>query len=570
MSHLPSISIITNFFNPDLEIFQKSLESIKKQKYPKKLVEHLIMDAGSTTPAISLAKKYGCKIISKPDLVLKSQERLSLGIKASKHDIILILETDNILIGSDWLLKMVEPFIREEDISFTYSMYNGYKKDMPLLTKYFALFGVNDIYLYYLKKTEKMPLDNKEYDKGEIIKKEKNYYVVKFVTKDLPPLGDNGIMIRRKIINGINNNPKKFLHTDAVYNLVQNGYNHFGVVKNSIIHYSGGNIIKQYKNRVLMKKMFYDKYRGKRDYLTFNPNSKKEIINTIKFSFYSMTFFFPFIRSIQGYLKKREIAWFLNPIVCFVAFTMYVYSEITFFAKRHKEKITILGTKTKWWLKDSTVDFIHLILSPVKGVIVIYSDKKRQEIYRLVRKIKSEKKTLVAENEGIQLYALVKSTQKIEGDIAEVGVFNGGTAKIICEAGVGKKIYLFDTFEGLPHPTTYDLKEHYQGEFKSNYLEVKKYLRDYKKVFFCQGLFPDSASTLSDHKFSFAHLDVDLYISTYKALSFFYPRMEVGGVILSHDYNGLPGVHKAFQEFFINKREPIIEIGGSQCVVVKI
>jgi len=47
------------------------------------------------------------------------------------------------------------------------------------------------------------------------------------------------------------------------------------------------------------------------------------------------------------------------------------------------------------------------------------------------------------------------------GDIAEVGVYQGGSAKLICEArNENKVLYLFDTFEGLPTPGKFD------GSFK--------------------------------------------------------------------------------------------------------
>ena len=40
-------------------------------------------------------------------------------------------------------------------------------------------------------------------------------------------------------------------------------------------------------------------------------------------------------------------------------------------------------------------------------------------------------------------------TKKIDGDIAEVGTYRGGSAKLICEAKGEKKLHLFDTFEGF-------------------------------------------------------------------------------------------------------------------------
>ena len=42
------------------------------------------------------------------------------------------------------------------------------------------------------------------------------------------------------------------------------------------------------------------------------------------------------------------------------------------------------------------------------------------------------------------------------------------------------------------------------------------------------------------------------------------------GIIISHDYNIAPGVRKAFDEFFKNRPEPIIELSGSQCLIVKL
>jgi len=45
--------------------------------------------------------------------------------------------------------------------------------------------------------------------------------------------------------------------------------------------------------------------------------------------------------------------------------------------------------------------------------------------------------------------------------------------------------------------------------------------------------------------------------------------MNKGGVIISHDYFGSPVVKKAFDDFFKDKPEPIIEMSGTQCLIVK-
>jgi predicted O-methyltransferase YrrM len=99
---------------------------------------------------------------------------------------------------------------------------------------------------------------------------------------------------------------------------------------------------------------------------------------------------------------------------------------------------------------------------------------------------------------------------------------------------------------------------------------VREYLNTERNVFFYKGIFPSTSEPVKDRSFSLVNLDVDTYESTKKCLEFFYSRMSPGGIILSHDYITAPGVMKAFDEFFFEKPEPVIETAGSQCLVVKV
>ena len=171
------------------------------------------------------------------------------------------------------------------------------------------------------------------------------------------------------------------------------------------------------------------------------------------------------------------------------------------------------------------------------------------------------------------LYQLVLRTQKLPGDLAELGVYRGGSAKLIATLKGDKSLHLFDTFAGMPAVRP-DLDRHRAGDFADTSLEaVQRYLNEFSRVFFHKGFFPDSARELAQTptQFSFVHLDVDIYESTRAGLGFFYPRMVKGAVILSHDYRslGCPGVKRAFDEFFADKPEPVIELWKTQCMVVK-
>ncbi len=216
---------------------------------------------------------------------------------------------------------------------------------------------------------------------------------------------------------------------------------------------------------------------------------------------------------------------------------------------------------------------IIYIVSSKNGAIIFYKDKEIIKIINLIKKIKAENEMLLEDNEAYQLFMSVKRTEKIGGDIAEVGVYKGGSARLICETKGNKSLHLFDTFEGLPDLSILDNPNRCnKGQFSAPFDKAKSYLKDYQKVYFHKGIFPYTSETIKNKRFSFVHLDVDLYQSTLESLKFFYPRMNKGGIIMSHDYinDHAPGVRRAFDGFFKDKPEPIIEMPSTQCLIVKL
>lgn len=207
----------------------------------------------------------------------------------------------------------------------------------------------------------------------------------------------------------------------------------------------------------------------------------------------------------------------------------------------------------------------------MRGRLSHYGSSERKEFAKQLARIRKETELLIEDIEAYHIYMAVKRTQKVKGDIAEVGVYMGGSAKIICSAKGDKTLHLFDTFEGLPQVDEIDMVwPFYEGKFAASFDDVQNYLKNDPHVHFYKGIFPETAGPVRDLKFSMVNLDVDCYESTKQALEFFYSRMTPGGIILSHDYINTPGVAKAFDDFFETKPEPVLETAGSQCLVVKI
>jgi O-methyltransferase len=217
-----------------------------------------------------------------------------------------------------------------------------------------------------------------------------------------------------------------------------------------------------------------------------------------------------------------------------------------------------------------TLDSIDYWILMSNNGAIFYKDDKKTNLVRKIKQIMKESRMLLRICEAYTLVVLVEKTGKIEGDIAELGTYRGGSARLICEAKDERRFHIFDTFEGLPILCKNDDHGQFeQGKFSSSYDYVKSILEPYPNVHLYKGLFPSTAGPIAQYSFSFVHLDADIYESTKEGLCFFYSRMSSGGMILSHDYTSSPGVRQAFDEFFADKSEHIIELAGSQCLVIK-
>lgn len=196
--------------------------------------------------------------------------------------------------------------------------------------------------------------------------------------------------------------------------------------------------------------------------------------------------------------------------------------------------------------------------------------RKDREIVALLEEIRREGRSLCSAFELYLIYSAARAQSRRPGAMAEVGVYRGASARLICKAKGDKLLRLFDTYEGLPESSEQDRGVHRKNQYACSLEEVQAYVNGFDDVYFHKGLFPDSTEGVEENEYCFCHFDVDLYEGTKACLEYFYPRMVSGGIMISHDYGLLAGVEQAFQEFFADKPEGIIDMPTTQCMVVKL
>ena len=119
-----------------------------------------------------------------------------------------------------------------------------------------------------------------------------------------------------------------------------------------------------------------------------------------------------------------------------------------------------------------------------------------------------------------------------------------------------RKLWIFDTFEGLPAPSSndpdFELAKDREGDCKGNIDEVRALLGRLNvncEPVLVKGLFQETIPNSSVKQIAFLHLDGDWYDSTIVCLEHLYDKVATGGIIQIDDYGHWAGARKALHEF---------------------
>lgn len=172
------------------------------------------------------------------------------------------------------------------------------------------------------------------------------------------------------------------------------------------------------------------------------------------------------------------------------------------------------------------------------------------------------------------------SEQQIPGNIAECGVWRGGSMMVVAltllaRGDTSRSLYLYDTYEGMSAPTGKD--KSFDGASAAEQLarskkddaiwcyasveDVRKnllstgYPKD--KIHFIKGKVEDTIPATLPGDLALLRLDTDWYESTLHELNQLYPLLHARGVMVIDDYGHWQGARKAVDEYFQKTGESI-------------
>ena len=174
------------------------------------------------------------------------------------------------------------------------------------------------------------------------------------------------------------------------------------------------------------------------------------------------------------------------------------------------------------------------------------------------------------------IHQFTRMVDSVPGDTAECGVFYGAGSYIILKANEmcsahERMHFMFDSYEGLSAPVGVDGDYWKAADLSVGEAQVMLELADCKNFTLMKGWIPSRFGEVADRKFSFVHIDVDLYEPTRDSMAFFYERMSDGGIIIVDDYGftSCPGATRAVDEVLDGRPEKMMALPDGGGFIIK-
>ena len=223
-----------------------------------------------------------------------------------------------------------------------------------------------------------------------------------------------------------------------------------------------------------------------------------------------------------------------------------------------------------YWLNKRRIWITYVIVSIIGG---LFQGKNARNKQSLTRKLLPYTMGGWKALENAYNLVIKVEDESIDGVLVECGVAQGGTAAMLALTNklYGKEFrqcWFFDSYEGLPEPTTEDYEGTKAGEYiqpleKGSCLGTIEQVGDLlfnklqlpkSEIHLVKGWFQDTVANYRTKvgQIAILRLDGDWYESTKIPLENFYDQISNGGCIIIDDYATCYGSRKAVDEFIEN------------------
>ena len=228
-------------------------------------------------------------------------------------------------------------------------------------------------------------------------------------------------------------------------------------------------------------------------------------------------------------------------------------------------KLFQINLRYKEERKDYGIEIFEYFYLPWKA------DEKFIQNYQLIKNY-----TLNPKSRLFTIYEMSKRYLTENSSFVEVGCWKGGVSGLVALENKYKEVDYFvcDTFSGVVNSSekdTFFKNAEYSNASIDDVQEVENITG--QKFNIVKGIFPKSIEKIHISKpISFAHIDVDTYVSAKESLDFLLANSIKGAMIILDDYGGwfTDGVTKFGNELKSNKELVVVPNHLGQLIVYKL
>lgn len=313
---LPKVSLVILTFNGG-KYLKACLSSIKKQKYPKNLMEIIAVDNGSSDKSVQIAKAFGAKVFIKDKTDL--YENWAFAMHKVTGDLTYLVDQDIEFRGQDFLKKMVRPLVESPNLagSFTRAYPNS---RMTWITRFISYHPsqCDPLYEFLTPSIEE-----------SIVELRKGYSICDFELGKIP--AESRMMFRVKFLKKtpIWAMSRLFDH-DVFIKTIKAGHSLFAYVSSAgIYHYHADSLVNLLSKRIRNLRIHFFPYHETLEYRWIDSSRENKNMRMILWVLYANLLIPATLRGIWRFIKFRDWVLLAEPLVTLAVTDVVLWSFVT-------------------------------------------------------------------------------------------------------------------------------------------------------------------------------------------------------------------------------------------------
>jgi glycosyltransferase involved in cell wall biosynthesis len=306
--------------------------AVRAQIYPAAAIEIIVADGGSSDRTIEIARSFGALIV--PNKLTSGEAGKAVGLRAAQHELVALIDSDNIMIGTDWLQKMVEPFADRAVVGAEPLRFEAKRTD-GCIDRYCALAGVNDPLCLFMGVYDKESALTGHWTGLKILTADCGGYFTFALDQALPTIGANGTLYRREILLPVIG--QYFMDIDVPVMLGGKLPGaRFAKVRTGIRHLYCKNTAAFVRKQTRRVRDYFARTAGHpaRVY-PWNTVAKHGVV---LFTLSCVTLLPLLLQSLRAFAKTRDPAAFYHPVACWLTLGVYALN-VTFARGRQLSRV---------------------------------------------------------------------------------------------------------------------------------------------------------------------------------------------------------------------------------------